>query len=429
MDLKEFEGVLEEATKGLKGQVEDANKKAVEALNQYEALKAEFEKSDNKDEVKALDLRVKNLQDMADVMAIKLKQGGGLGPADKKTVWSSFKDQFEEKKAELANIIKEKSGTVSLQLKNNVTDLDVFGDRVIFGLREPGIDRPQERNRFIFNLIETINGGAGSNPLSWVEEQQVTSGEGVATEAGWTAESASKPILKWEWVEKKVTAETIAAMAVVTKQAVLNWPILQSELKDNLFRKLFDKLDLNIINGDGTSNSIYGIKYYAKDFNVGTIDAVPDPQNYDVIRAAIAQVRRGGAPSDLERGGFNANYVLVSVDQAAEMDLAKSSTDGHYLMPPFTSSDGTVIKGVRVIETNFVSGNEFIVGDFSKYLFNMVEGMTVDIGYINDQFAKNQFTIRAELYGMGRVKANEAFAFVKGDFATAKLALAAGSAT
>ena len=427
MDLKEFEGILEEATKGLKGQVEDANKKAVEALNQYETLKAELEKADNKDEVKTLELKVKNLQDMADVMAIKLKQGGNP-IAKPMTGMQVLKAQFDEKKADLERFVKDKSGSITLSLKNNVTDLDVFGDRVIFGLREPGVDKERFRERFIFNLIQTINGGAGSNPLSWVEQQQVTTGTGVATDPAWTAESAEKPVMKWEWVENKVTAEFLAAASIVTKQAILNWPILRAEIEDNLMRELYDVLDNNIINGDGTSNSIYGIDYYAKSFSVGDIEAKTNVTDFDVIRAAIAQVRRGGAPTDRKRGGFNPNIGLISVDKAADMDMTKG-TDGHYVLPPFTSSDGSVIKGVRLIETNFVEGDDFIVGDFSRYLFNVVEGLSIEIGYIDKQFLQNQFTIRGEIYGMGRVKANEAFAFVKGNFTDAKIALAAGPAT
>jgi HK97 family phage major capsid protein len=429
MDIKEFEGVLEEATKGLKTDLADAKEKAADALNKYEEIKAELEKSASKEKLEAMEMRVKALQDMADTMAVKLQNRGGSNPVEVKTVWTDLKEQFEAKKADLETFVKAKNGSITLSLKNNISGLAIFGDRVIFGLREPGIDKVQFRERFIFNLIQTIQGGPGSNPLSWVEQRQVTSGEGVATEAGWIAESASKPVMKWEWVENKVTAEFLAAAAIVTKQAILNWPLLQSEIQNELMRELYDVLDNNVINGDGTSNTILGVKSYAKDFNVGSIESISDPQNYDVIRAAIAQVKRGGAPTDRKRGGFNPNYVLVSVDKAAEMDLAKSDTDGHYLMPPFTSADGTVIKGVRVIETNFVDGDEFIVGDFSRYLFNIVDGLSIEIGYINEQFIKNQFTIRAEMYGMGRVKANEAFAFVKGTFTAAKAALLAGPAT
>lgn len=395
MDLKEFEGVLEEATKGLKSEVEDANKKAADALNKYEEIKGELEKSASKEKLEAMEMRVKALQDMADAMAIKLSNPK-INTDVKVNVWDHLKSQFEAQKNELAAFVKEKKGSIKLELKNNVSGLGIFGDRVIFGLREPGVDKVPFRERFIFNLIQVIQGGAGSNPLSWVEQQQVTTGEGVATAAAWTEESASKPVLKWEYVENKVTAEFIAAAAIVTKQAILNWPLLQNEIQTELMRELYDVLDLAILSGTGT-NEPFGIESYAKAFNVGDIAAVTDPQNFDVIRAAIAQVRRGGAPTDRKRGGFNANYVLVSVDQAAEMDLAKSATDGHYLLPPFISQDGTVIKGVRVIETNFIDGDEFIVGDFSKYLFNIVDGLSIEIGYINEQFLKNQFTIRAEM--------------------------------
>lgn len=428
MDIKEFEGILDEATKGLKADLADAKEKAANALNKYEEIKAELEKSASAEKLEAMEMRVKALQDMADTMAIKLQNSKGGNNTPVKNIWESLKEQFEAKKSELEGYVKQKNGTIQLHLKDNVSGSSIFGDRVIFGLREPGVDKVPFRERFIFNLIQTIQGGPGSNPLSWVEQQQVTTGTGVATSAAWTAESTAKPVMKWEYVENKVTAEFIAAAAIVTKQAILNWPLLQSEIQNELMRELYDTLDQTVIAGTGV-NEPFGILSYAKDFNVGTIAAVPNPQNYDVIRAAIAQVRRGGAPTDRKRGGFNANYVLVSVDQAAEMDLAKSDTDGHYLMPPFTSADGTVIKGVRVIETNFLEGDDFIVGDFSRYLFNIVDGLTIEVGYINDQFIKNQFTIRAEMYGMGRVKANEAFAFVKGDFTSAKAALLAGPAT
>ena len=433
MDIKEFEGILDEATKGLKTDLADAKEKAADALNKYEEIKAELEKSASAEKLEAMEMRVKALQDMADTMAIKLQNSKGGNNMPAKNIWDSLKEQFEAKKSDLESFVSAKNGTIKLHLKDNVSGTSIFGDRVIFGLREPGIDKVPFRERFIFNLIQSIQGGVGSNPISWVEQRQVTTGTGVSTEAGWVSENGVKPTMKWEWIENKATAETLAATAIVTKQAILNWALLQSEIQNELMRELYDVLDNSVINGDGqptaTGNDIFGIKFYAKDFNVGTIAAVPDPQNYDVIRAAIAQVRRGGAPTDRKRGGFNANYVLVSVDQAAEMDLAKSDTDGHYLMPPFTSADGTVIKGVRVIETNFLDGDEFIVGDFSRYLFNIVDGLTIEVGYINDQFIKNQFTIRAEMYGMGRVKANEAFAFVKGDFTSAKAALLAGPAT
>lgn len=432
MDEKQLKLLLDEATKGLRSEIDgakseasDAKAKTVEALNKYEEAKAELAKSASKEMMEALEMRVKSLQEMADTLAMKqnmpkLVQKG-------QNVWEDLKNQFEAKKAQLAQFVESKSGYISLELKDGIIGAGAFGDRVIFGLREPGIDKVPFRENFIFDLITTINGGPGSNPLSWVELKPVT-GAGIVGAPGWTAESAVKPNMKWEWVENKVTAETLAAVAYVTRQATLNWPMLQAEIQTELQREIRDVLDDAVLNADGTANTIKGIKLYAKAFSIGTIAAVPQANDFDVIRAAAAQVRRGGAPSNKKRGGFRPNVALVSVDKAAEMDLTKAS-DGHYVMPPFTSADGTVIKGLRVIETNFVDDDEFVVGEFSRYLFNFVEGIRIDIGYINDQFVKNQFTIRAELSGMGRVKANETFAFVKGTFTAAKAALLSGPST
>lgn len=434
MDIKELNGILDEAVKGLKQEIKDAKgeaaeakQKAVDAMNKYEEAKAELEKSVSKDVFEAMEQRVKNLQEMADILAMKQGAPGGL--QKKKNIWENLEEQFNAKKAELEKHIQAKSGHISLSLKDGIIAANAFGDRVIFGLREPGVDKEQFRERFVFDLISIVNGGPGSNPLSWVELQEVT-GAGISGNPAFTAESATKPNMKWQWVENKATAETLAAVAYVTRQATLNWPLLQSEIQTELTRNIYDVLDDAVVNADGTSNTIKGIKFYAKTFNVGSISAIASDKvnDFDVVRAAISQVRRGGAPTDRKRGGFRPTVVLVSVDKAADMDLTRA-TDGHYIMPPFTSQDGTVIKGVRVIETNFVEDDEFIVGDFSRYLFNFVEGLRIDIGYINDQFVKNQFTIRAELMGMGRVKANEAYAFVKGTFAAAKAALVAGPAT
>jgi hypothetical protein len=224
MTVEEIKALLDESREALKNKAEGAETKAAEALNKYEEMKASLTEIASKDKVEALEMKVLALQDMADTLATKMKMP--TVPTKDLNVWEDLKSQFEAKKADLENFVKAKSGTVKLQIKDNVSGLGIFGDRVIFGLREPGIDKVPFRQRFIFNLIQVIQGGPGSNPLSWVEQQQVTTGTGVATSAAFIEESAVKPVLKWEYVENKVTAEFIAAAAIVTKQAILNWPLL-----------------------------------------------------------------------------------------------------------------------------------------------------------------------------------------------------------
>ena len=78
---------------------------------------------------------------------------------------------------------------------------------------------------------------------------------------------------------------------------------------------------------------------------------------------------------------------------------------------------------MKVIGTAHMPTDQFIVGDFTKSLFNWVENITIEIGMINDDFEKNQWRIRGELMGVHRIKTHEQGAFVKGDFSVAQAAM------
>lgn len=317
---------------------------------------------------------------------------------------------LKEKEDELKTL-SEKGGTnVRFQVKAVAPiSLSSFGTGVLRGYDEPGITGKPYNPRFIMGLISVMNGGPGSNPISWVER--------IPKEGGpaWTLELATKPGMDFTLVRNSAEAQYLAVTTEVTKQALLSMPVLQQEIYDLLNNELNNKLEQDIITGSGVAPIIKGIQTYATAFAAGSLaGTIQDPNEFDVLRAAIGRVLKAN---------FFPNAILVSIDKATSMDLTKGS-DGHYVLPPFTTAEGTVIKGVRVYATNFVGDDDFIVGDMTRYLFNIVEGLTIDVGYINDQFVKNLATVRAELFGMGRVKNQEALAFVKGTFTAAKAALA-----
>ena len=360
----------------------------------------------------------KSMQDQFDELAAKFNEGGYGKKAV--TLEEQLKKQFEANAEQLKAIHANKSGVVTFDLKAvEPISTGNFGDRVIIGMREPGIDKEPKPRRFIFDYISSMNGGAGSNPLSWVERVPKEGG------AEWTAELAEKPDMDWTYRENKVTAETLAVWTAVSRQALLNFPILMQEINTELREEILNELDYAILTGDGTGNTPLGIDNYALAFNPGSI-TVTNPNELDVLRAAIAQVQRGATPADRKKGGFQPNAIFVSIDDAAIFDMLKSD-DGGYVLPPFASNDNTIVKGVPVIPSQFIEAGTFYVGDFTKYLWNFVEGIRVDIGYINDQFITNQLTVRAELYGAGRVKFHQQPALVKGTFEDAIEALEGGS--
>ncbi len=294
-----------------------------------------------------------------------------------------------------------------------------FGDRVIFGFREVGVDFAALPDLFILDLIQVMSGGPGSNPLSWIERSLAANGGAgallVETQAPTSvAEQGNKLNMGWTWAEAKISAETIAAMVPITKQAIQNYPMLEQEVRFELLRYLGLELQRQIIKGTGVSPELKGISTYAQAFAAGAFAGqITAPNEYDALVVAATQI-------------LNENYVptvaLVSHTAKARMNLAKSTT-GHYVMPPFSTANGLTVYGLNVKNTNVMDAEEFYVMDPTKSLFNWVENINIEVGMINDDFKKNIYRLRAELTGMHRIKNFEAKAFVKGDFTVAKNAL------
>jgi hypothetical protein len=104
------------------------------------------------------------------------------------------------------------------------------------------------------------------------------------------------------------------------------------------------------------------------------------------------------------------------------MEMEKG-TDGHYLLPPFKSADGTAIAGVRIIANTGVAAAGFYVGDFTKYKAKIREGISVAIGYDGNDWTKNMMTPLAEMRLVGYIPSNHYGAIVYGTFTVAKALL------
>jgi HK97 family phage major capsid protein len=174
------------------------------------------------------------------------------------------------------------------------------------------------------------------------------------------------------------------------------------------------KVDDQVLTGAGTGTNLTGIMTNATAFAAGAFALnVVLPNNGDVLRVAINQVMINL---------FDPNYIVLNPSDAAQMDLDKT-TSGVYVLRPFTNVDGTVISGIPVITNTGVTAGSFLVGDFTKSGVRFKEGLTINVGYENDDFTKNFVTILAETRLVHRVKSNHYGAFVKGVFSTAITAI------
>ena len=133
----------------------------------------------------------------------------------------------------------------------------------------------------------------------------------------------------------------------------------------------------------------------------------------DAIRAAVAQIVTLNHQPDV---------CFINPIDAANMDLAKT-TDGMYILPPFTTAEGLKISGVRIIEKNQIPAGSLLVGQFSKAEIYDYIPLTIELGYTGDDFKYNRITCRAEKRIHAFVKTNNQNAFVFDTFANIKSAI------
>ena len=277
--------------------------------------------------------------------------------------------------------------------------------------REAGITRIVRRNPFILELVNV--GTISSNLWEWVQQANAEGAPAM------TAEGAAKAQIDFELVLASAAVRKVTAYIKVSKEMLDDIPLMESEINQELSERINLTIDSQLLSGDGTGQNLIGILSNATafapgSFATGQVNQVITPINADVLRVALNQI---------SVSLFEANYIVMHPSDLAAMDLAKGS-DGHYILPPFSTNENTVVKGIPIISNTGVAEGDYLVGDFTKAGVRFREGLSFDVGYENDDFTKNFVTILAEARLVQRVKSNHYPAFVKGNFAVDKAAIA-----
>ena len=226
-------------------------------------------------------------------------------------------------------------------------------------------------------------------------------------EAAMTAEGTRKPLRSWSLRMQKVEAKKIAVIEKASKEFLDDIDGVVSYINYDLNRSVEEVAKEQALMGDGTGENITGLYYYAQAFNAGT-KKVQSANLFDLFRLVGSQIRIAGG---------NPTHIALNPSDAVDLDLQKDA-GGQYLLPPFATAEGLIIKGMRVIEDINVPLGEYVAYDNTKCEIRIRENVFVDWGYENDDFTKNLVTALAEMRLYLIVKENHKDAFVKGVLAT-----------
>jgi HK97 family phage major capsid protein len=245
------------------------------------------------------------------------------------------------------------------------------------------------------------------NPLVWVNK---VNKEGNAQFIG---EGILKPLASFELETETSVPKKVAERMKVSTEMLEDVDGLTSMITNELQYEVDMACNTAVLVGVNSSTSPAGVTTLAVPFTLATLDPVPAPNNFDAIRAAIAQ---------LVSMNFMPTAAFVNPIDAANMDLSKA-TDGQYVLPPFITASGTVVRGVQVIEDNNIAVGNLLIGDFNKYKIEMYKEFYTTFGWENDDFSKNLVTIIGERRFHQRFSSNHVGAFIYDTFADIKTAI------
>ena len=281
-----------------------------------------------------------------------------------------------------------------------------YSGNVALSVLELGVDRIQRPTIKVRNIVNS-----GTTTSKYVVYITQTNAIG----ADWTNEAAEKTLFAPTYEEVSEEVKKVAGTVKISKEMLADLAFIQSEINTDLMEAIASQIENSLINGAGGAE-INGLLGYAQTFAAGPFaGSIPLANETDVIRVAIAQI---------QSANFEPTHVVLNPNDIAKMQLTKTST-GEYTYPMFLiDSNGTqTVATLPIVSTTNIAAGDFLVGDMTKSNVRVREDVNMQVGYVNDDFQRNMVTILAEARLVHYVKANQVYAFVTGDFTTAKAAI------
>lgn len=225
------------------------------------------------------------------------------------------------------------------------------------------------------------SGTTTSNMIEYLKQSDET------INAAETAEGATKPYSTFSFTTESAPVRTIAHITRITRQLADDAPALAAFIDNRMAKGVEDRVEAQIIKGDGTGQNLGGL-FKTGNFTDHGYKTTDKFSKLDILKKCIAR---------LQAAGYRPQAVLLNPLDWADLTLTKK-TDGSYLLGNPSSSTQDVVWGVPVVLSASVTSGNFMVGDFfAAATVYTRQGTVVEIfEQDSDNVEKNLLTIRAE---------------------------------
>jgi HK97 family phage major capsid protein len=216
------------------------------------------------------------------------------------------------------------------------------------------------------------------------------------------AEGATKPEDAFAYTERTVLVEVIATTLPVTEQQLDDVPQIQGIINNSLATHIMIAEENQILTGNGTSPQLQG---FLTKTGVQTQAKGADPAPSAIFKG-MTLVRFTGFAEP--------SAVIIHPTDWQNIRLLQDSTGRYIWGDPWVPGIER-LWGVPVVQTPAETLGTALTGDFATFSYIARRmGLTIQVGYVNDNFAKNLKTIRAEIRIALIIRRPAAFAKITG---------------
>jgi hypothetical protein len=239
-------------------------------------------------------------------------------------------------------------------------------------------------------------GQTGQGTISYMEETTRTHSSAEKAEAAAYAEST------FVLTERTNTVRKITDSVPVSDEQLDDVSMVQAYLDNRLRFGVRKRLSSQLLTGNGVAPNLEGIlNVTGIQTQAKSSDSVPD-----AIYKAITLCR--------VTGDSEPNAIILHPNDFQAVRLL-TTADGIYIWGSPSESVPARMWGLNVVETAEETENTGLVGDFANY--SMVferKGIDVQVGFVDDDFAKGKKTLRADMRAAFVVFRPAAFCTVTG---------------
>lgn len=359
---------------------------------------------------------------LADIVKEQGSQMAKLKENGNSSIVKTYKEQVSEfidkNFDEILSIHKAKSGVIQLKVAGDITTGSGVNTAPpsITGVQQAPLSNINLRGFNVSALTTNFNTNESAFPYT----------ESVPKDGDYAflAEGEIKPQIDFTWETEYAKPVKTAAWVRLTDESIKDVANLQSVANDFLRKKHDLKKAKGILFGDGISPNPKGATTYGRTFVAGAMAlAVVNPNFMDVVNASVTDVATTHNYED--EMPYMANLVMINpIDFFIQLVSAKDD-NGLPLFPTASLNNQVVIGGITIMPEETIPSGKVFVADMSKYNTTNYVGYNVQIGWVNDDFIKNQFVILAESRFHAFVKKLDEQAFIYDDIATIKAAITA----